>query len=507
MFHRLTFSTQTLGQDSGTGGGTDGGGGGAGSTGQRSPNFDVSTTMVKSFLLLFGLAAYYIGSPAPALATESQASVPPSVPQSVPPSVPLSNPGPSPAPPSNANEHDICVGVVDLDHTEAVNAIVAGMRALLPKIQGSDIEVRDRISPVWTEESYVDPSESYWGTVVTYPQDGEVLAEEVGIGLTQNLCKARIDALCREGDDGVDANIRYCIMRGVTGFEGPHQEHSRGMDGIPYRGHSLLSTVANPAANPAAVIVFSFPTKSKYNGYDPASHAVGVQHTTGRRQHKEIICDFEGHDLETISDYVKLDHDAPPLHNVSEPARVALWAPATKDVSLLSVSISKATTYEYLVDHYGRCALSKQHVGPSYNLSIAARAAAKMAQLFDLATVAAANEHEIQESTNTTETFLTRPCLRCPDASILWPVDAGMVSARLLDVPVSIPKGFPRDTLDPTNIRHTKVLRTCLNGSDSATGGIYVPSSSIAVPDVSIMGVEFPRQRRYNVSRGEAVDP
>lgn len=236
--------------------------------------------------------------------------------------------------------------------------------------------------------------------------------------------------------------VDFCLVRGLCGFFGPHQQ-------------ATVSAASNPKLHPP--LEYHYPTVPMAN-YTQGSlmrlHDANVS-TEMLHAANDMQTRLYGN-VEGLVDRLRTDFvgDVVDVATESEVARPALWAPvprqeaAPHDLSLddeVAMDACAAATYEFMSESFQKNAESiEAKRGPATHTKLlrAAAAAAKIMQLSPMTTV----HSELQDAHFVTKpsdspqvTYVTRPVQRCTDAKPLddrvrVPVDVGLARfVRLAD--------------------------------------------------------------------------
>lgn len=283
----------------------------------------------------------------------------------------------------------------------------------------------------WTarDDELVEPRAAYTAAKVS---------AEMSIALSTTLStKGPIDSIAprRDGRLGPESLfVDFCLVRGLCGFFGPHQQ-------------ATAAAASNPALHPP--LEYHYPTVPMAN-YTQGSlmrlHDAPISSEmlhAARDLQKRLYGSPEGLLDKLRTDFVG---DVVDVATESEVARPALWAPVpwqeagTPDLSLddeVAMEACAAATYEFMSESFKKNAASfetRRRPATHVKLLRAAAAAAKIMQLSPMTTV----HSELQDARFVTKpsdspevTYVTRPVQRCKDAKPLddrvrVPVDVGL---------------------------------------------------------------------------------
>ena len=348
----------------------------------------------------------------------------------------------------------------------------------------SGVTRHSNLSPVWISHPHKrredDGVRDFWKDVLWSRRAANVMPSALA-----NAFQGEPQIAGQQPYSDDEASVRYVVARGLCGYHGPHQKNLQGQTGTSIAKTVVTRALGNDpepsdAAMPPRTMVYAFPTGQYPLTIDdnfvtpedrnapPARTSTNRRRTASNRAQVMPVQDFVLHD--NMWSYDLEGHVLPPTTTPEAPyredAHMVKWAPATrfddatqdnnfqarlaaKDMHgsegvASGRCLADAAVREALVDHYARAAVktgdeSVQAVQREDALAL--RAATKIRQLKSLAIICKSVQRASGNSATDYLDFpaspptgnppqtrivqITRPCVRCPDGRVLYPVDAG----------------------------------------------------------------------------------
>jgi hypothetical protein len=277
--------------------------------------------------------------------------------------------------------------------------------------------------------------------------------------------ECRFDRL-GHGDSNDSMFVTFCMLRGLCGYKGPHQQLAG------YAGSDPLN--------------YSYPTTKMTKRYRRGKYSLmeevrlGAEHLANIMAFQNVVYDEDPDTVELDTDfYAHVDQDQGSQKNTDfandeedfESARPVMWAPVTREIGsddeisfdITCKRVCEASVYEFMVTSLRkRSQATDASNGSLKRLLNAAAACAKLRQLHSMAHIKTTDVTKSKflsiPSRLANTQFVTRPCQHCgsPDlpfdaSRTLVPVDAGLAMFSRIegtaqdDLVVSAPPGPGKD--------------------------------------------------------------
>jgi hypothetical protein len=360
----------------------------------------------------------------------------------------------------------------DQQRNQALNGLAVGAFLLSEqsedwieeKLNNMSIRRESGVSPLWNAHSRKRadlPQSDWWSRELWSRVDGPSvdigqIAAELNSGKARQVPSERLRSSTATNVSAAD--VEYAIARGLCGARGPLQPHPENETVATSLADSInFSRV--PTA-PIKKLVYAMPTNAYVGPDTTPSFEDATLARIVQTSERAFVRDAA---IPTIDDFVVIESIdtvknplQPPTKERYDDAHIAQWLPAkAKDYTQLKPTVGEQTVvettpqnldsqvqcraaiYEHQIDYYATIATVGRR--SDRELALAMRAAVKIKQLKCMHHLAQGRKEGRtiglpDASPNGGKTvYVTRPCVRCEDGRVLYPVDTGLGAFTLPD--------------------------------------------------------------------------